>query len=264
MKSFVYGLILNIQFFTIFPLSKEVPIINKNIERAVQTFPLLGLMQGVIYSSSLYLLVEMTNLSPLASSFFIWLLFIILTGALHLDGWMDSSDAYFSYRDVEKRLTIMQDSRVGAFGVISIIVLLATRFIFVYETVLMINPETYWFILLIPFLGKLVMGMILYHTPLAKNEGMAHFFKKAIQNQKPWIYLFYITILGTGLFMIDPSIFFSLLVLLFFSLIIFIIIRKKVVSWFGGTTGDVLGASVEGVETFLWLIVWLLHYFAMV
>jgi adenosylcobinamide-GDP ribazoletransferase len=39
--------------------------------------------------------------------------------------------------------------------------------------------------------------------------------------------------------------------------------KRKILSWFGGITGDVLGASVEGVELWLWLILWLLHYFAM-
>lgn len=39
---------------------------------------------------------------------------------------------------------------------------------------------------------------------------------------------------------------------------------RKIVHWFGGITGDVLGASVEGVEFILWMVVWLLHYYVMV
>src|SRR5699024_11904802 len=79
---------------------------KKNIERAVQTFPVLGLIQGIIFAGSFYLLIEWTHLSALAIAFIIWLLCIILTGGLHLDGWMDSSDAYFSYGNKEDRLQI--------------------------------------------------------------------------------------------------------------------------------------------------------------
>ena len=35
-------------------------------------------------------------------------------------------------------------------------------------------------------------------------------------------------------------------------------LKRKIVAWFGGVTGDVLGASVEGVELWLWFILWLI------
>ena len=50
-----------------------------------------------------------TPFSPLAAAFFVWLALIVLTGGIHLDGWMDASDAFFSYRDKQKRLEIMKD-----------------------------------------------------------------------------------------------------------------------------------------------------------
>lgn len=263
MKSFLYGLILNIQFFTIIPLSKEVPVTDKTIKRAVETFPLIGFMQGIMYALGLYLVLEVVHLSPLASSFFLWLLLIIGTGAIHLDGWIDCSDAYFSFRDVQKRLTIMQDSRVGAFGVLNVIVLLAARFLFIYETVLAANLTTYVLILFIPFLGKLFMGMVMYNLPLAKNGGMAYFFKKAIINEKPWTYLSYLVLFGIVSYFIYPMVSMIYFLLVGLSALAFIISHKKIMKWFGGITGDVIGASVEGVETILWMIVWLLHYFVM-
>src|SRR5699024_7898278 len=108
--------------------SAKVPAKNKNIERSVQTLPLFGLIQGTIYAGLLYLLLTWTPLSSLAAAFLLWLFIIIFTGGLHLDAWIDCSDAYFSYQDQEKRLHIMKDSRIGAFGVLSVIVLLAARF----------------------------------------------------------------------------------------------------------------------------------------
>ena len=88
----------------------------------------------------------------------------MITGGIHLDGWMDSSDAFFSYRDIAKRLEIMKDPRMGAFGVLSVIVILSARFLFVYEIVVMAVDVSYIFIVLIPFIGKMVMGVLLMNV----------------------------------------------------------------------------------------------------
>src|SRR5699024_4477977 len=124
MRACFYGLILNLQFFTVIPVHRDIPMSNKNICGLIGTLPLLGLLFGVMYSGITYLLVDVTSLSTLMISFVIWLLVIVLTGVIHIDGWIDTSDAFFSYRDRKKRLEIMTDPRTGAFGVISVIVLL--------------------------------------------------------------------------------------------------------------------------------------------
>jgi len=263
MKSYLYGFILNLQFLSIIPFPKEVPMEKKNIERAVQTFPVLGLIQGIIFAGSFYLLIEWTHLSALAIAFIIWLLCIILTGGLHLDGWMDSSDAYFSYRNKEDRLRIMEDANIGAFGVLSVIVLLAARFLFIYEVILMANSLTFFLLFFIPFFGKMLMGMMLTKIPLAKEKGMAHFYREATEPKTLWVYPFYmILVLAVGS-LVSVELFLFLFIMLLMIYIMFILLRRKALKWFGGITGDVTGASTEGAETFLWMIVWLLHYFAM-
>ncbi len=52
---------------------------------------------------------------------------IALTGALHLDGLMDTADGIFSHRSRERMLEIMKDSRVGAMGVIACVLLLLIK-----------------------------------------------------------------------------------------------------------------------------------------
>src|SRR3954463_15325560 len=157
----VKGLIMSIQFFTSIPIPYEVPMDRVHIEKAIKTFPLLGLLQGIFYASLLYVFTNWTPFSPLAAAFTVWLSIIILTGGLHLDGWMDASDAFFSYRDQVKRLEIMKDPRIGAFGVFSVMVLLSARFLFIYEITLQAVEATYFLILSIPFFGKSVMGILL-------------------------------------------------------------------------------------------------------
>lgn len=263
--SLVNGLILNIQFFSTIPIrKKEVPITTENLRRAVQLFPVLGLLQGGMLVALFYLLTEYTFFSPLAVAFLLWLFIIIITGAIHLDGWIDSSDAFFSYRDKERRIEILADPRVGAFGLISGIVLLATRFLFIYEIVVMANDFTILLMLLIPFIGKIFMGMMLSLLPPMKKSGLGHLFHEASKGSISRFYTVYVLLMFVILFLFQAYV---LLVmsscLLLVSFICYFFAKRKVISWFGGINGDVVGGATEGVETILWLIIWLFHYYAM-
>src|SRR5699024_5487740 len=80
MRACFYGLILNLQFFTVVPVRREISMSHKNIRGLIGTLPLLGLLLGVMYSGITYLLVEVTSLSTLMISFVIWLLAIVITG----------------------------------------------------------------------------------------------------------------------------------------------------------------------------------------
>ncbi|WP_042356014.1 adenosylcobinamide-GDP ribazoletransferase [Bacillus rubiinfantis] len=253
--NWIRGFLIGLQFFTAIPISKSFPIDQAHLKRTIQVFPLIGLFQGMIYSFLLYKLVEYTPFSHVASAFLLWLATILVTGGIHLDGWIDASDAYFSYRDREKRLEIMKDPRTGAFGVLSIIVLLSCRFLFIYEITTYTHLSSFLLIAVIPFFGKIIMGTVLLTVPSAKQEGLAYLFQQAGTKNSLWIYpLFIVAVLL--LFPVTGWVFCA-------ALCCYVFASWKVKSWFGGITGDILGATVEGTELILWLTVWLWHYFAM-
>ncbi|MFT8320220.1 MAG: adenosylcobinamide-GDP ribazoletransferase [Bacillus sp. (in: firmicutes)] len=263
MKKVWIGFLLNMQFFTAVPIHKTLPMEKEYVNSSVRTFPVLGLLQGVFYSSIVYGLLHLTPFSILAVSFFLWLFMIVFTGGLHLDGWMDASDAFFSYQDHGKRLEIMKDPRIGAFGVLSVIVLLSAKFFFVYETMNNIQPETYFLLVFIPFYSKMVMGLLLIHVPEAKKDGLGSFFKKAVSGNITAVYSGYAAISLVLVYFFYEAAFVDVLFLLISSGVSFFVLAKKIVKWFGGLTGDLLGAAVEGTEIILWAVVWLLHYFVM-
>ncbi|MBM7715796.1 adenosylcobinamide-GDP ribazoletransferase [Siminovitchia sp. FSL H7-0308] len=254
MRSYWFGFLIALQFFSTIPIRKEIPMTSVYVERAVRFLPFLGMLQGLVYSGCLYMLLEWSPFSDLAVSFMIWFLMIVVTGGIHLDGWIDSSDAYFSYRDRVKRLEIMVDPRVGAFGVISIIVLLAAKFLFIYEIVQKAEDVTYLWIMLIPALGKMVAGLMLLFVPAAKNDGLAHFFQQACRRQTGWVYPIYLLV-----FLWNTE----ALLMIIAAILLFVMWKKVAKTAFGGITGDIVGAATEGTEAGLWMIVWLLHYYAM-
>ncbi|WHY79675.1 adenosylcobinamide-GDP ribazoletransferase [Neobacillus sp. WH10] len=262
MIKFMKGFLINLQFFTALPIPLELPMDKEHLRKAVQAFPLLGLFQGIIYSCLFYVFHEFTPFSHLAVAFMLWLATILVTGGIHLDGWMDASDAYFSYQDPEKRLEIMKDPRTGAFGVLSIIVLLGCKFLFIYESTLNVEQATYFFIAAIPFLSKSVMGVLLLTIKSAKNNGLGSLFQSAAKPRVLWIYPVYLMSFLFLVLLISKDYFLVGLLILTAVCCLFLC-RRKAVKWFGGITGDVLGASVEGTELILWMTVWLLHYFVM-
>lgn len=262
MKS-LKGLLINLQFFTSIPISIALPMDRDHLEKAIRTFPLVGLFQGSLYAFILYAFLEWTPFSILVAAFAVWLAGIVLTGGIHLDGWMDASDAFFSYRDQKKRLEIMSDPRTGAFGVLSVFVLLSTRFVFIYEIVLLASSVSYFLIALIPFFGKMMMGILLLKVKAAKEEGLGFLFQQSASSKTLYIYPIYLLIIaGAAGLIMEPALF-GVLIMIVISVLLFFFLSKKVNTWFGGMTGDVLGASVEGTEVLLWMVVWLLHYFAM-
>ena len=187
----------------------------------------------------------------------------MITGGIHLDGWMDCSDAFFSYRDRAKRLEIMKDPRMGAFGVLSVIVILSARFLFIYEIVVMAVDVSYIFIVLIPFIGKMVMGVLLMSVKSAKEDGLGTLFKQAASRRTLWIYPIYLLLILLLILFLWPKAVLGVLLLVIVAFLFILVASRKIMNWFGGITGDVLGASVEGVEILLWMTVWLWHYFAM-
>ena len=256
-KTYMNGFLLNVQFFSAVPIHRELPVDPRHLRAALQMFPLFGLVKGLIYSSIFWLLLEWSPLSPLGNAFLFWLLPIIWTGGLHLDGWIDTSDAFFSYRDINRRLEILKDPRVGAFGVLSLIVLLASRFLFLYEIFLFGNSQLVFLIVLIPLYSQMITGLLLNGVKPAKEEGIAYFFQQGKDQRLAVHYGFWLAMAGLFFIFITGGMFVFLLLTIIAALF-FLFARRGAIKHFSGITGDLLGASLEGAELLLWMILWLL------
>lgn len=60
------------------------------------------------------------RVAPSVLAILVLMIYLMITGGLHLDGLADVSDGLFSCRDKERMFEIMKDSRIGAFGVIAL------------------------------------------------------------------------------------------------------------------------------------------------
>lgn len=83
-------------------------------------FPLVGLFLGVLTCIAWKLLVLLGTGDMLRGGL-LTALYFWMTGYIHLDGFMDCSDALLSRRPMEEKQRILKDSRVGAFAVVSLV-----------------------------------------------------------------------------------------------------------------------------------------------
>lgn len=91
--------------------------------------PVVGLEIGAIWAVLAWLC-NVLNLPVLVKGLILSVYPYLVTGFIHLDGYMDVTDAVKSYRSLERRREILKDSHVGAFAVIGIVLLLFAQFAF--------------------------------------------------------------------------------------------------------------------------------------
>ena len=99
------------------------------MDKMLLFLPVVGLEIGVVWAGLAWLC-NVGNLPILVKGLILSVYPYLVTGFIHLDGYMDVTDAVKSYRSLERRREILKDSHVGAFAVIGIILLLLAQFAF--------------------------------------------------------------------------------------------------------------------------------------
>lgn len=238
----IKGFILSLQFLTRLPINIPIDFNDQNLRKSTFFYPLVGLILGVL-SSLPYVLLANYNVD--IASFLTLFLMIILTGGLHLDGLSDTADGFFANKDREKTLEIMKDSRIGAFGVLSLILLILFKYI------LISNFRNYLPLSLILSManGRLVVLLQIVFKKVARPGGLGDMLHSS--NPRNYIIgssLIYIIALA----LVDVKFLLPLLGALIIGELLANYSYKKI----GGLTGDLYGAIIEVTEVISLLIFW--------
>jgi adenosylcobinamide-GDP ribazoletransferase len=233
-----------LHFLTVLPLPggeiwrSEEPAASPRPVMGSVYYPVAGLFLGGLLA--LLAVVVRTRLPALVLAALLVVGEIVLTGGLHLDGLMDSCDGLFGGRTPERRLAIMDDSRVGSFGVLGALSLLLVRF-----AVLASLP--FWrlivALLVAPMLARWTMVLCGALFPAARSTGLGAAFHQSITVRRlvlAALLAALIAFLGARLAGLLAWLICSLLALL---------VGKLVTQALGGLTGDVYGAVGEMCET---------------
>ena len=225
-----------LQFLTVFPIQlKQMPSKQQN-GQSLLFYPVIGLGIGlVLYTIALGL----SALPSMLLSSLILVIWIWLTGGLHLDGLADTADAWVGgFGDKERTLKIMKDPACGPIGVLSLIIVCILKWSAIY---VLLEKQYVQALILFPMLGRLVPLFLFLTTDYVREKGLG----SSIANYIPKMISIIVACLRLSLFT-----YFSWLGLgcIMISILILLYLRQQFIRRIDGITGDTVGASIELVE----------------
>ncbi|MFH7766135.1 adenosylcobinamide-GDP ribazoletransferase [Acinetobacter sp. BSP-28] len=225
-----------LQFLTTFPVQlKQMPSKQQN-GQSLLFYPLVSLIIGLILFALAYLLqaIPVILLSSVILVVWIW-----LTGGLHMDGLADTADAWVGgFGDPERTLAIMKDPSCGPIGVLSLIILCLLKWSALY---VLLEQQYYSALILFPLLGRLAPLFLFLTTHYVRQKGLGTSIAEFIPKTAA-IIVFVLSLLtsvywGWAGMLCALSMLGTLLYL-----------RHKFIQRIGGITGDTVGASIEICE----------------
>ncbi|MFN3567334.1 MAG: adenosylcobinamide-GDP ribazoletransferase [Caldimicrobium sp.] len=225
---------------------KTAPSSERDFQRALPLFPLVGALEGFIISLFGNFIVSLVL--PEFLALVILLLLFYLRGIFHLDGLSDTFDALSYHGGVDigeakaKRLKIMKDSTIGVAGVTTIVLNLLAKYILIKE-ILLYNPLS---LIWAYFLSRGFLLWCIFYSLPAKTEGLGYLMKKNL-SKKGFLFGNILSVLLTSLLFISPFkiSLLAIFLLIFLNFIVLFYFKSKFERAFGGLTGDNFGALIE-------------------
>lgn len=228
------------------PVPKVFHITEKDSEKlygwSVLFYSLVGLIIGGILlfvSWSLSFLSLPHN--GLIEAGIILTVWVLITGALHLDGLADSADAWLGgYGDQKRTLEIMKDPYSGPAAVVVLVLVLLLKF----SSLTIVEWQV---LLLTPVIARTFVMILLSTTPYVRVGGMGDTAVKYLPKTAVWFVL--ILVLCLSVFLLEGQ---SLILLILIP--VAYLLRRLMMHRIGGTTGDTAGAMLEVMEVLVMLI----------
>lgn len=167
-----------LMFFTRIPVPFPVPYSSEIMNRSQKYFTWIGLLVGLLNAGVLYLSYYLFNAD--IAIVLMMISSVLLTGAFHEDGFTDVCDSFGGGYGKEKILTIMKDSRVGAYGAVGIILLFALKFLSIRALGEIDFIKTLGIIVLAHSSSRFISGTMIYthryvtDTDVSKSKPLAN------------------------------------------------------------------------------------------
>lgn len=230
----LYRVVAALMFFTRLPLWRLFHVDAGYFKRVVPLWPITGwltggMMGGVFWLSSMVFPVSLSALFAVASR-------LLLTGALHEDGFADFCDGFGGGTSRDRTLRIMKDSHIGTYGVIGLIIYYLTLLTAVTSLPASIIPSA---LLCGDVFCKFIASNIINVLPYARKEEEA---KNKLTYSKMSVLDFLLaTVSGMAalLWLPDPLLILAGIAPILTSLFLFCWMKKRL----NGYTGDCCGAT---------------------
>jgi len=240
LKTYLNGFLLNLRFLTRIPVPVEIEHDDRAFAAGSVFAPIIGLIIGLI-AAGVYLVsapLDRRGLSILLAM----AAGIAVTGGLHLDGLADTFDGLFSYRDRNRVLAIMKDSRMGTSGAIALFLVLMLKYLML---VSLSDVQLIPCLVASPVLSRMTIAWSAGLSPYARQDttgitaGLIRY-TGAVE-----------IIIATTLALIISVLFLKLAAVPLIMIVIAsaLLMNLYVKFRIGGITGDIIGAVIELSET---------------
>src|SRR5262249_47763659 len=115
-----------VSFSTRLPLRPDAPMTGSDVARAVWALPVAGALVGLV-GAVVYVIAYRLGAPPLAAAALTLAATVVATGGLHEDGLADVADGFGGGNTRERKLEIMDDSRIGTYGTCALVLSLLVR-----------------------------------------------------------------------------------------------------------------------------------------
>lgn len=237
-------LLVAVQFMTRLPVPKTwLPETydERLMGQSVLAYPVVGLLIGLILWGTASLLSGLPLLILSALLLSVW---VLITGALHLDGLADCADAWVgSHGDRERMLAIMKDSFIGPVGVAVLVSVLLVKF-----SALASVTNLIFALLVTPVISRAFVILLFLTTPYVREKGLGQQQSQSIPRGQAYTAL---SLLAIGFIFLLGG---SSIIVLSSVIVAFVFLRWFFVRNIGGMTGDTAGAMVEILEAVLLVV----------
>ncbi|MDE5864063.1 MAG: adenosylcobinamide-GDP ribazoletransferase [Lachnospiraceae bacterium] len=228
---------------------------EKNIKYSMCFFPLVGVVIGFSSLLSYYVLAPFcpSNVLP---SVVLTVLPLVITGGIHMDGFLDTIDAKSSYRSTEERMRILKDPNTGAFAVIYGMIYMLLSFGLFSE----IRALQIVFVAMGYVYSRILSGLSVVVLRKAKKDGMLAKTADASDKKVKGILLIELILCLAAWLIIGAAqagglgiVYAAACVVA--GLLTFFYYRYMAYKWFGGITGDLAGYFLQVCELMILLVI---------
>jgi adenosylcobinamide-GDP ribazoletransferase len=238
-----------LKFLTIIPLPGRREVSPEALGRSIVYFPLVGVIIGLILVGLNWLL------GWLLPSAVVNVLLVValaaLSGALHLDGFIDTCDGMAGGKTVEERWRVMEDSRAGSFGIIGVCLLLLVKYVSLNAVPARWLMPT---LVLMPVVSRWAMVYAVFAYPYAKPSGLGTVFKQGAS----WPRFTIATVITLAVAVILAQL--NGFIIMVAIWVIVAAMATYLKGRLGGLTGDTYGAINEVAEVLVLILVCLLAH----
>lgn len=241
-----HALLVAMQFLTRLPLRIEQPPEAREIGLSLACYPVVGLvLGGTLWGIAL----AVSGLPTFLGAAIVLAVWVLSTGALHIDGLADMADAWVGgHGDRERTLSIMKDPRCGPIALAAVNCLLLLKFAALaalathLHTAPWRDPRLAAGCILPPLLARAAIPLLFAHTPYVRAQGIAAQLTAHQSRGASGVAVALTVLCALAVWRPLGA------VALCAAAAVYIIMRRALVRRLGGFTGDGAGALIEAIE----------------